>query len=104
MLTGSWRDVATYSVVVGAGAAGAVGLSPWSIVVAALLLSLVRTKVLDERANEVAEEWRDAGRWRGPGAAQALVFAASFCSHLLFGGIAFVVGAGIARLVWWSRF
>jgi hypothetical protein len=95
----SWRRIAPYIVIV-AGIAGLLRFSVWAIIFAALLLSLVRSKMLDERTNEVIQEWRAEGKQAGVVKAHALVLLASLCSHLLFCGLAFSVGAGISWLVW----
>jgi len=95
-----WRDFAPFFVIATAGVAGLSRVSPASIIVAAVLLSLVRWKTLDQLTNEVIEEWRAKGNRLREAAIHVAVLAATLCGHLLFCGIAFLVGAGTSRLMW----
>ena len=96
----SWQMTANYIVIAIAGIAGVTRFSAWSVFLAALLLSLMRARFLESRANEVADEWRKDDQRPALGAAQLLTLAAGFCGHLLFCAVAFLVGAGLSRLVW----
>jgi len=88
-----WRDFAPFLVIATAGVAGLSRVSPASIIVAGLLLSLVRSKAVDQLTNEVMEEWRVKGNRLREAAVHVAVLAATMCGHLLFCGM----------LSWWAR-
>ena len=99
--TWSRREIATYLVLAGAVVAGLIGLSPWLIVFGALLLSLARSKLINERAWEVQHEWRELGQRRQSSASSyALVLVASLSSHVVFSTVAYLLGRGMRWLVW----
>ena len=96
----SWREKAAYAIITAAGLSGAFRAPWWSVVVIALLLSLMRWDSLAERAKEVTEERQRSGRQPWIIGANLAVLSASFFMHVFLCAIAYILGRGLAWLFW----